>query len=354
MVMVSHADADHLEGVLDLTSHMRRSRQDPAVQPPPIDFGKLWFNGFEDIIANTTAGSATVTSFAQTASIAGSDDAGLPPHMRRDEDLRAVVASTRQGRTLLKDAKHLALDVNDEYGAGPVMREGEFPSITRHTPGLKLHLIAPDKRRIDKLRRKWKSDLKKILSKEKSAVESAAFTDSSAFNLASIVVLATRAGKSMLLTGDARGDDIVRGLGEEGLLTNGQIKVDLFKLPHHGSDRNVKAETFRDITATHYLVSANGEHGNPEPNTLSMLVEGRRQTRNDPFTLYVTFPFAAFDLISEDAANAKKKIRKQKDALEAIDEWARLKKPDNMHIRYRDPLSRSVSVDLDSSKVFGE
>ena len=353
MVMVSHADADHLEGVLDLTAHMRRYLMAPGTPPPPIDCDRLWFNGFEDIIANNRVGVATVTDMAQTAGASGPGDLGLPTHLGRDDDLKAVVASTRQGRVLLQDAKKLVIDVNKEYGSELVMRGEGNSSITNFSPGLKLHLIAPDKRRVDKLRRKWKRDLNKILAKEKSTVDAAAFADSSAFNLSSIVVLASRGGKSMLLTGDARGDDIMIGLKEENLLKDGKIEVDLFKLPHHGSDRNVKAETFRDITARHYLVSANGEHGNPEPATLDMLVEGRRETRNDPYTLHITFPAAAFNLISEEAANKKKKLRKQKDALEAIDEWARMKKPDNMEIRYRDTLSRSIAVDLDSSKVLG-
>ena len=351
MVMVSHADADHLQGILDLTAHMRRSERDRGTPPPPIDFGNLWFNGFDDIIANPAQGASITAGMAQTASFSGSPDALLPASVRRDDTLRAVVASTRQGRELQKNAKSLVIDVNQEYAQDLVMREGKHPAVTQHSPGLKFHVISPDKRRIDKLRKRWEKDLKKILAKQKSTVDATAFSDSSAFNLSSIVVLATNGGKTMLLTGDARGDDIVLGLKEEGLLKDGKIEVDLFKLPHHGSNRNVKRETFRDITATHYLVSGNGEHGNPEPDTLDMLVEGRRETRTDPYTLYLTFPDRAFDLISEEAANSKKKLRKQKDALEAVDDWARVKKPDNMTIRYRDRNRRSIAVNLGENDV---
>ena len=44
----------------------------------------------------------------------------------------------------------------------------------------------------------------------------------------------------MLLTGDARGDDVLAGLREAGLLRRSPLHVDVLKLPHHGSDRNVE------------------------------------------------------------------------------------------------------------------
>jgi hypothetical protein len=348
LVMVSHADADHLEGILDLTAHLRRKpSSDP---PPPVSFDNLWFNGFHDLIAGrstaTPAALENLEKMAKTASADGTEST------HADGGVRAVIASTRQGRQLLADATALALQVNAEYGNDLVMRGTQHPTVTKHPGGLELHLIGPDKKRIDKLRAQWKKDLEAILKKEKSPAEVQSFKDISVFNLSSIIVLVKRGGKTMLLTGDARGDDLHTWLGEEGLLTGGKLKVDLFKLPHHGSDRNVKEETFRDITATHYVISANGEHDNPEPVTLDMLVAGRAQTRTDPYTLHLTFPEEAFKRIPESLANQQQKIRKQKDALEAVDHWIKTKKPDNMTVVCRDPERFSLAVDLDSEKVF--
>jgi beta-lactamase superfamily II metal-dependent hydrolase len=79
----------------------------------------------------------------------------------------------------------------------------------------------------------------------------------------------------MLLTGDARGDDILFGLTEAGLLGANGFAVDLLKVPHHGSDRNVTTEFFRRVRAKHYVVSGDGEHGNPEIATLRMIVDAR-------------------------------------------------------------------------------
>jgi hypothetical protein len=346
MVMVSHADEDHLAGLLDLTAHLRQSAsREPA---PPVTFDKLWFNGFDDLIANpvTPAARDTVAGMAELASAGGMD---LPDTAG---DVRAVIASTRQGRQLLQDAAALVIDVNEEFGGELVMRGAAHSAVTTHGDGLTLHVIGPDKKRIDKLRAQWKKDLEAILKKEKEAADVQSFKDSSPFNLSSIIVLAKRRGKSMLLTGDARGDDLHTWLGEEGLLNSDKLEVDLFKVPHHGSDRNVTAETFRDITAKHYVISANGEHENPEPATLDMLVAGRKQTRTDAFHLHLTFPFEAFKLIPESLANQKKKVRKQKDTLEAVDHWLKTKKPSNMKVHYRAAERFSLAVNLDTEKVF--
>jgi beta-lactamase superfamily II metal-dependent hydrolase len=95
------------------------------------------------------------------------------------------------------------------------------------------------------------------------------------YNLSSIVVLAEQARKRMLLTGDALGRDILDGLENTELLKRGVIDVDVLKLPHHGSDRNVDTDFFRRVRADHYVISANGKHGNPDTPTLDMILEAR-------------------------------------------------------------------------------
>ena len=81
-------------------------------------------------------------------------------------------------------------------------------------------------------------------------------------------------GKTAIFTGDGRGDHLLQGLGQANLLSAaGTIHVDVFKLPHHGSDRNVTKTFFKKVTADHYIASANGKDGNPDYSTLSWLVQ---------------------------------------------------------------------------------
>jgi hypothetical protein len=76
------------------------------------------------------------------------------------------------------------------------------------------------------------------------------------------------------MTGDARGDHVLAGLGEAGLLDrDGRHAVSVMKVPHHGSYRNIDADYLRALPAEVYVVSADGRYGNPDPETLALIVE---------------------------------------------------------------------------------
>ena len=49
--------------------------------------------------------------------------------------------------------------------------------------------------------------------------------------------------------------------------------MDVFKLPHHGSARNVTLDLFERITADTYVVCADGKYDNPDFETLEWLVQ---------------------------------------------------------------------------------
>ena len=50
---------------------------------------------------------------------------------------------------------------------------------------------------------------------------------------------------------------------------------------------------FETVTADHYVFSGNGEHGNPERETIEMLFEARG---GSPFTAYFTYPIDSIDV----------------------------------------------------------
>jgi beta-lactamase superfamily II metal-dependent hydrolase len=108
-------------------------------------------------------------------------------------------------------------------------------------------------------------------------------------------VLAELDGKRMLLTGDARGDKILKGLQAVGLLASGsnsKLEIDLLKVPHHGSANNLDNDFFERIIAKHYVFSGNGEHGNPEREALQMLLNARG---DDDYTVHLTYPVSEID-----------------------------------------------------------
>jgi hypothetical protein len=129
------------------------------------------------------------------------------------------------------------------------------------------------------------------------------------------VLLAEAEGKRMLLTGDARGDKVLEGLELAGFLGadgTSTMHVDILKVPHHGSANNMETVFFRRVTADHYVFSGDGEHGNPERETLEMLFEARG---TDPFTMHFTYPIDDIDVnrkIDWEKEQAKEKKRNKK------------------------------------------
>ena len=140
---------------------------------------------------------------------------------------------------------------------------------------------------------KQHNEFLKKKEKEKGAL--AAFIDSSVANLSSVVVLAEVDKKRMLLTGDVRGDKVLKDRARGPFKKDGKstIHVDILKGPHHGSNRNVEQIFFERITADHYVFSGNGEHGNPERETLEMLLAARGDAAN--YTVHLTYPIDEID-----------------------------------------------------------
>jgi len=279
LLMVSHIDDDHIDGIIQLTEQLLGEQGGRS-----YEIASMWHNSFDDLIGNGAEEFQSVNQDGtQTASVGGSviDEDRVRP------DTFLVLASVNQGRTLRSNAERLGL-------RPPLLvaEPGQDPK--NFGDGLTLQVVGPLRAQLDKLHAEWEKQLKK-LRKEGKLPEAtvASFSDSSAANLASIVVLAeSEDGRTMLLTGDARGDFLAESLVEQGLLDDeGRLHVDLFKLPHHGSDRNVERSTFSTITADHYVISGDGGHGNPEVATFEMLFDGRADAGllGEKFTLHLTY-----------------------------------------------------------------
>jgi len=274
LAMLSHIDSDHIDGLNDLAAELLDL---PATAPAPYDVRIMWHNTFDDILDNE----------ADELSLATLAEAGTPaPDAASEKDRaagRAVVASVPQGRTLRDRATSLGWSHNDpfdglvaapEQGARKIALDG----------GASLTVVCPQLTQLQGLRAEWDAWLVEKGKGQRGMV--ADFTDPSPSNQASIVVLAEAAGKRMLLCGDARGDHVLEGLADAGLAGAGGVaKLDLLKLPHHGSFHNVEPPFFERLPARHYLVSANGKDGNPDPATLDMLVASRD---DDDFEIHLT------------------------------------------------------------------
>jgi beta-lactamase superfamily II metal-dependent hydrolase len=100
------------------------------------------------------------------------------------------------------------------------------------------------------------------------------------------VLLVEIGRRKILLTGDARGDDIVAGFKDAMPDVELPMKVDILKMPHHGSDRNMTKAFLQSFPADHYVISADGTFGNPEDNTLRAIVAARGP--DEDYTIHLT------------------------------------------------------------------
>lgn len=300
-LMVSHIDDDHINGVLELTKELLEAKE--SKQPLALKISGVWHNSFDDIIGNNPAElTAAVTAQFGAASLSGDPD---PDDLKGiDPEAAKVLASVGQGFQLRDDIRGLKLRINPPFAGKLVLAKAKARKIDMGK-GLSFTVVGPMNPEVVKLQKDHDEFLKKAAAKgKKTEAALAAFTDTSVPNLSSVVVYAEAGKKSMLLTGDARGDKILKGLELVGLLTadgKSTMHVDVFKCPHHGSKRNNDPILFRRITADHYVFSGNGEHGNPARETLEMLLGERG---DEDYTVHLTYPVDEIDVARK--AEAKK------------------------------------------------
>jgi hypothetical protein len=272
LVMVSHVDDDHIGGLLGMTDDLLRPTGDVLVEPKG-----LWHNAFEDLTKDEDGP-------AELAAVEPGPEAA------------AVLASVNQGRRLKSDAEQLGWKINTGFGnAKPklVKAPDKGGRTVRLDSKTSLLVIAPRADQIEGLRKEWAEQLRKAQKGKAKPAQLAEYLDKSPYNLSSIVCLAKQGTRSMLLTGDARGDHVLDALEAAGATKSGKLHVDILKLPHHGSIRNVEKDFFERITADHYVISANGRDGNPESETLELIATARG---NDEFAVHLTYGTGAGDL----------------------------------------------------------
>ena len=266
LLVVTHVDGDHIEGVVKLL-------QDDEVGIAPAD---VWFNDWNHL--------------------AGLDERKVPKRL-----------GPEQGEFLgaLLDVKGLGWNAAFDGDRVMVPPDDDEPLPTWCGPGgLVLTVLSPTLRTLVALRRKWRKALEaagfepggrkealaqfaerrwaKAPSAPRLGDEGRRSTlDSSEANGSSIAVLAEYDGRSLLLSGDAFPDvlrtSIERLAASRDLPPDEPFAVDVFKLAHHGSTKNMTPQLMETVTASAYGVSTNGARfRHPDRETLELVVSGHR------------------------------------------------------------------------------
>ncbi|MBX3685388.1 MAG: MBL fold metallo-hydrolase [Rhodocyclaceae bacterium] len=242
LLVVTHVDADHIGGIVRLLD-------DPAFA---LEIGEVWFNGYRHLPGH----------------------APRPRGFRDGEGLVDILTGGEGGRVL---------PWNEAFGGAAVMREdGEgftLPEV-QFNWGLRLTLLSPTPERLGALGRDWQKYLDALHRAEHSAqtpqprvpsargedLEAMAMTpsrdDSAKPNGSSIALLAEFGGRSAVLAGDAFPDVLAAALSRlaelRGHGVDVPLPVDVFKLPHHGSQANVTLPLLAAVKAEHYVFSTSG------------------------------------------------------------------------------------------------
>ena len=290
LVIVSHVDDDHISGVVSLFREIRQAKT--ANDPPLFKVRGLWHNSFDAIIGNDEVKVAT----AQFGT------ASLAPIMEETDcpvqfDTGLMLQSLPQGNELrdLATSVEIGIEINEAFGGG-LIETADGKKTQCQLGGVTFTVVGPRAKELKALQKKFDEWLEE--QKEKghpitpdSMLQS--ITDKSVPNLSSIVLIADDGERRALLTGDARGDYILGGLEQIGEIpAGGSLDVDLLKMPHHGSARNVDEAVLSRLKAPRYVFSANGEYSNPDRETLEML----RKVRPDAdIEMFLTYSVAEID-----------------------------------------------------------
>ena len=270
--VVSHIDNDHIVGMLDLFDELRARPDGDPPALPPID--RLWHNSF-----GTAVGDAGLEPAVRAVL---HDATGLAAAMPA---LGMVLRGVGEGDALRTDA--LALRIGSQpFTDGRLLADGGRGTMF---DGLAVTVVGPSASILDRLRKEWLAwraahrargaRRGRVTAAAAAAAQvAAAAADSSVPNLSSIALLVELGGRSILLTGDARADQVLEGMAEAGVLdATGRRHVSILKMPHHGSIRNVSPAFLAAVSADTYVISADGRYGNPDYEALVLIVESARR-----------------------------------------------------------------------------
>lgn len=260
LLVISHIDADHIDGVLILL-------QDEQLG---VSFNDVWFNGWPQL--ESLSGRTPPDNFAP----------------QQGEFLGALIHE--QGLSWNSG-------FGDDHGPVVVPDSGTLP--TRQLPGgAKLTLLSPLRADLLKLRKSWTKALSEAglrpgdweqararLSERKEYKPRVARddvfaaktfgTDGSVANGTSIAFVLEYQGRRVLFGADAHVSVLNSGLRRVAAEQQvPRVSLDAVKLAHHGSMANIDGQ-FLDVTdASRFLVSTNGDHfHHPDPQTIRLLAE---------------------------------------------------------------------------------
>jgi ribonuclease BN (tRNA processing enzyme) len=271
LVVLSHIDNDHIIGLVDLFREIKDERQKGGKELVKIT--KLWNNSFNDLLQIDEDPNTFFKNSFLSVNFGSEDE------KKKMENTVASIIMTgfQQASDLSSLAKSLRVPVNPEFDK--LILADHAPK-TIKLNDITFHILGPSEKNLEKLRKDWREWSNKNKLGREFVCDVLQILDKSVTNLSSIMLLVESNNKKILFTGDGSSDDVIDTLSNYSMLDNkGKFHVDILKVPHHGSDRNVTPDFFGKITAEYYVISANGRDDNPSFDTLKWIIESNNETK---------------------------------------------------------------------------
>jgi hypothetical protein len=271
LLVVTHIDLDHIHGIIRLLTDAVRLG---------LKCRRVWFNGYDEL----SRGSGEEVLGALEGEVLSEQLDALK--WRRNGGLpRRVAAVPERGRlpevTLAGKMKLTLLSPGRAQLAA--LRE-EWEEVLEDAglrPPVKPNALA------EVMRRRGRED--ELLGREPSVEELAAAEfecDESVANGSSIAVLAEYDGKTCLLAGDAHAPVLEASLRRL-LEARGEtaLRLDAFKVSHHGSKHNVSKELLALAPSRRYLISTNGSKfgthpGHPNDEAIARIIASSKRKKS--------------------------------------------------------------------------
>ena len=172
---------------------------------------------------------------------------------------------------------------------------------------IELKILSPTLDQLEKLSRQWErenysetdnggmqSDHKKKIRELWDNKEQLVNTIT---NDSSIAFLLKYKQDTILFMGDANPETIRKALIKRGYSIENKIRLSFMKVSHHGSRHNITAGLLQLIICNKYLISTNGtRHGHPDKETLAKII----RNRNNKDKIYFYFNYEYGDIITEE------------------------------------------------------
>ncbi|MET0072137.1 MAG: hypothetical protein ABW096_19030 [Candidatus Thiodiazotropha sp.] len=268
LLVVTHVDRDHIGGVLTCLAEADE-------RLAGLKFNDVWFNGWEHL------------------------DGGKVPPPANSGTLEGM--GPAQGERLAHWLREQPW--NQAFDRGPVVRGSSL--LTKRFGDLSLTIMGPTQDRLKNFKPVWKEEVEIALEKGRlehvspglesygpkvppilesredleELADERIKRDTSRANGSSIALLLEWKGRRVLLSGDAYADDILQALKD--LPGDQPVKLDAFKLPHHGSKKNLHDELVKAVDCPRFIFSTDGtQFRHPDPVAIARVI--RSSVREKP------------------------------------------------------------------------